>query len=131
VSTGLKLLTGSPGDIAAQGTRRSPMEMVCDILGVLSQGPAKPTHILQRANMSWKVLSSHLEYLYGNGFVERVEQGEKRIEYKLTQKGRVILQMYEDLRLSLSGASGFYPNEVPHLVATLPSAASRSMMRPW
>lgn len=108
VSNGIFADTGLPGEKLNEG-RRSPMEMACDILQVLSEGQAKPTHILQKANMSWNVLSSHLEYLYGHGLVERVGQGGKRIEYRLTTKGRTILQLYEGLRLSLKGVANVYP----------------------
>lgn len=83
--------------------RRSPMEMVCDILGVVSEGPTKPTHILYKANMSWKVLSTYLEYLLKRGLIEKEDQGRKRSTYILTQKGRAILQLYDGLRLSLKG----------------------------
>ena len=99
---------GVPGESANQG-RRSPLEMACDILGALSEGPAKPTHILHKANLSWSVLSLHLDYLYGQGLVERVEQGGKRVEYRLTMKGRSILQLYEGLKLSLNGEANVYP----------------------
>ena len=84
--------------------RRSPMEMVCDILGVLAEGPSKPTHILYKANMSWRVLSSYLEYLLKRGLVDKEEKGGKRSTYVLTHKGRSILQLYDGLRLSLNGA---------------------------
>lgn len=90
-------------DLGNQG-RRSSLEMVCDVLGVLSLGSTKPTWILQKANMSWKVLSSHLEYLYSRGLVAREAQRGKRVEYKLTQKGQTVLRMYEDLKQSLYGA---------------------------
>ena len=83
--------------------RRSPLEMVCDILGVVSEGPTKPTHILYKANMSWKVLSSYLDYLLRRGLIDREDQGGKRSTYVLTQKGRAILQLYDGLRLSLKG----------------------------
>ena len=82
--------------------RRSPMEMVCDILGVLSEGPTKPTHILYKANMSWKVLSSYLDYLLLKGMVEKHGDEGKRIVYRLTDRGRSILQMYDGLRVSLA-----------------------------
>ena len=91
-------------DGALSQVRRSPMEMVCDILGVLSEGPSKPTHILYKANMSWRVLSSYLEYLLKRGMVEKTESGGKRSTYVLTQKGRSILQLYDGLRLSLNGS---------------------------
>jgi predicted transcriptional regulator len=84
--------------------RRSPMEMVCDILGVVSEGPTKPTHILYRANMSWRVLSSYLDFLLKRGLIEKEDQGGKRSVYTLTKKGRSILQLYDGLRLSLKGS---------------------------
>jgi predicted transcriptional regulator len=89
------------------------MEMVCDILGVLSQGPTKPTHILYKANMSWKVLSTYLDYLVARGMVEREGDEGKRILYKLTDKGKSILTTYDDLRNSLAGAGadGHGPSE--------------------
>jgi len=79
------------------------MEMVCDILGVVSEGPTKPTHILYRANMSWRVLSSYLNFLLKRGLIEKEDQGGKRNLYTLTNKGRSILQLYNGLRLSLKG----------------------------
>ena len=92
----------SPEDPLGQ-VRRSPMEMVCDILGVVSEGPTKPTHILYRANMSWRVLSSYLDFLLKRGLIEKEDQGGKRSVYTLTSKGRSILQLYDGLRLSLNG----------------------------
>jgi predicted transcriptional regulator len=83
--------------------RRSPIEMVCDVLGVLSDGPKRPTHILYKANMSWRVLSSYLDYLIDKGMVEKDNDEGKRMVYRLTEKGRSILDRYEDLRLSLTG----------------------------
>lgn len=78
--------------------------MVCDILGVVSEGPTKPTHILYKANMSWRVLSSYLDFLLKRGLIEKEDQGSKRSTYILTTKGRSILQLYDGLRLSLRGA---------------------------
>ena len=84
--------------------RRSPMEMVCDILDVVSEGPTKPTHILYRANMSWKVLTTYLSYLSKSGMVEKEdEEGGKRSTYRLTIKGRQILKLYQGLKESLNG----------------------------
>lgn len=122
---------GPAGEATSQG-RRSPLEMACDILETLSEGPRKPTHILHKANMSWSVLSLHLDYLYSKGLVERVGQGGKRIEYRLTQKGRSILQLYEGLKLSLGGAANVYPTkEAFPLVERIPVGAVRSSGFPW
>ena len=96
---GLPALDSSAGQL-----RRSPMQMICDVLGVLSNGPTKPTHILYKANMSWKVLTSFLDYLLRQGLIERDDQGGKRSLYKLTNKGRSILELYDGLRMGLTGA---------------------------
>lgn len=89
---------------AASQIRRSPMEMICDILKVVSVGPTKPTHILYKANMSWKVLSSYLDYLTTSGMVEKGDtEGGKRSTYTLTVKGTRILKLYDGLRESLKG----------------------------
>jgi predicted transcriptional regulator len=80
------------------------MEMVCDILNVVVQGKTKPTHILYKANLSWKVLLAHLEYLTSRGLVVMTGEEDKRCTYEITQKGRTILQLYHDLRISLYGA---------------------------
>ncbi|MDA4123935.1 MAG: hypothetical protein OK438_00600 [Thaumarchaeota archaeon] len=108
---------GLPGETLGQA-RRSPMEMVCDILGVLSEGPTKPTHILYKANMSWKVLAAYLDYLLGKGLIEKEEQGGKRSTYKLTGRGKSILQVYDGLRLSLMGKEPSGAGELLGLLGT-------------
>jgi predicted transcriptional regulator len=100
--------TGLPTEEYQEG-RRSPIDMACDILRVLSEGQAKPTHILQKANMNWNVLSSNLDYLYGHGLVDRIGRRGTRTEYRLTLKGRSILELYEALKLSLKGVASVRP----------------------
>ncbi len=98
--------------VDASQVRRSPMEMVCDILKVVSVGPTKPTHILYKANMSWKVLSSYLEYLTTSGMLDKSDQeGGKRSIYTLTGKGRKILSLYDGLKESLNGTISFEKSE--------------------
>ncbi len=97
---------GNPMD--AGQVRRSPMEMVCDILKVVSVGPTKPTHILYKANMSWKVLSSYLDFLTSSGMLDKAgQEGGKRSTYTLTLKGKRVLSLYDGLRESLSGTISF------------------------
>jgi predicted transcriptional regulator len=109
------------------------MEMVCDILGVVSQGPTKPTHILYKANMSWKVLSSYLEFLTEKGMVEKKEdEGGKRSTYHLTGKGRTILNLYDGLRESLKGAlSPEASRQLNQLAENLPTGALRASGLQW
>ena len=92
--------------------RRSPLEMVCDILGVVSEGPTKPTHILYKANMSWKVLSSYLDFLTSSGMLDKEDQeGGKRSTYRLTTKGKKVLSLYDGLRESLNGTISLEASE--------------------
>jgi predicted transcriptional regulator len=94
---------GIPADTVSQ-VRRSPMEMICDILKVVSGGPTKPTHILYKANMSWKVLSSYLDYLTSSGMLDKEDiEGGKRSTYTLTVKGKRVLRLYDGLKESLNG----------------------------
>lgn len=100
------ITTNGPGFAveAASQVRRSPMEMICDILKVVSSGPTKPTHILYKANMSWKVLSSYLNYLTSSGMLDKEDaEGGKRSTYTLTVKGIRVLKLYDGLRESLNG----------------------------
>jgi len=113
--------------------RRSPMEMVCDILDVVSQGPTKPTHILYKANMSWKVLTSYLSYLTASGMVEKEdEEGGKRSTYRLTIKGRQILRLYQGLRESLNGTISLNASEeLSHLVGSATPMGPQAAASRW
>jgi len=88
------------------------MEMICDILKVVSAGPTKPTHILYKANMSWKVLSSYLDFLTASGMLDKEDQeGGKRSTYRLTTKGRKVLSLYDGLKESLNGTLSLETSE--------------------
>ncbi len=123
---------GKAADLSGQ-VRRSPMEMVCDILAVVSGGPTKPTHILYKANMSWKVLSSYLDFLTTKGMLDREEQENgKRSTYTLTVKGRQILRLYEGLRESLNGTISLESaNELSQMVEHAKLTAKQAPVSPW
>ncbi len=109
------------------------MEMICDILDVLSPGPAKPTHILYKANMSWKVLTAHLEFLTAKGMVQKEnEDGGKRCVYRLTRDGRSILQLYVGLKVCLAqGLSKESSEELSRLAGTLSATPLRTSASRW
>jgi len=86
--------------LAERGSRRSPVEMVCDIMAAIGSGIAKPTLIAYRANVSWAVLNRHLSSMQEKGLVKRVRSG-KRVSYLLTEKGFVILAQYRKIREEL------------------------------
>ena len=86
-----------------QPTRRSSMEVMCDILEVVSSGTERPTHIINRANVSWKVLNNCLKNLMSRELVSKVNDGKRDI-YQLTEKGFSVLHEYKDLRSRLLNA---------------------------
>lgn len=83
-----------------QPSRRSSMEVMCDILEVVSSGMEGPTHIICRANISWRVLNTCLRTLISRGLVSKANDG-KRDVYQLTEKGYSVLHLYKDLRSTL------------------------------
>ena len=84
----------------ASKARRSTMEMMCDILEVVSSGTAKPTQILLKANLSWKVMNECMDMLLKDNLLSRVSDG-KRETYRLTEKGHSVLGLYRELRVML------------------------------
>jgi len=122
-----------PGESISQ-VRRSPMEMICDILNVVSAGPTKPTHILYKANMSWKVLSSYLDFLTSSGMLDKEDQeGGKRSTYRLTTKGRKVLSLYDGLKQSLNGTISLETSENlgKMLDAAKPIGQRVAVSSPW
>ena len=113
--------------------RRSPMEMVCDILKVVSAGPTKPTHILYKANMSWKVLSSYLDFLTSNGMIDKEDQeGGKRSTYRLTSKGTKILRLYDGLREALNGTISLEASDsLNKMVQQATPIGAHPIVSPW
>ncbi len=92
-------------------TRRSSMEVMCDILEVVSGGMERPTHIIYRANISWKVLNTCLVTLVSKGLVAKENDGKRDI-YQLTANGYSALALYRDLRSRLTKAEGSVVDEV-------------------
>lgn len=73
------------------------MEIMCEILEVVSTGVERPTHIIYRANISWKVLNVFLKLLLKNNLLQKQNDG-KRTVYKVTDKGFLVLNLYRDLK---------------------------------
>ena len=77
--------------------RRSKLEIICDILNVVSKGTQKPTRIMQLANVTWDDLIMYLEALIRNQLLSRQVDG-KRVTYSLTERGSSLLDHYLKLR---------------------------------
>ena len=80
--------------------RRSPVEVICDILAVIGAGVEKPTLVAYRSNVSWAVLMRHLKSLEEKGFVQRKPSG-KRTSYLLTDRGFDLLATYKKVQSEL------------------------------
>ena len=79
------------------------MEIMCDVLEVVSSGTERPTHIINRANISWRVLNNCLRNLISKELVSKVNDGKRDI-YQLTEQGYSVLHQYKDLRSRLLNA---------------------------
>ena len=79
--------------------RRSKLEMYIDILRVLVQrGPLKLTHVMYKANVNCSVLKEYLDFLIKHGLVEERTVGKKRVVYAVTQRGRVVIKHFRELK---------------------------------
>ena len=76
------------------------MEIMCDILEVVQPGMVRPTHIIYKANISWRVFNNCLKVLISKGLVTKANDG-KRDVYQLTEKGYSVLHEYKELRSGL------------------------------
>ena len=94
----------------SQQSRRSSMEVMCDVLEVVSSGTERPTHIINRANISWKVLNNCLRNLISKELIAKVNDGKRDI-YQLTEKGYTVLHEYKDLRSRLLSADRALAND--------------------
>ena len=87
------------GTLEVSVMRRSKLEMYVDILRVLAQrGPLKLTHVMYKANVNCSVLKEYLDFLIKHGLVEERIVGKKRLVYALTQRGRIVLKHFRELK---------------------------------
>ncbi len=84
-------------DTPKSSGRRSKLEIICDILSVISKGTEKPTRIMQIANVTWDDLIMYLEALIRNQLLSRQVDG-KRVTYSLTESGSRLLDYYVNLK---------------------------------
>jgi predicted transcriptional regulator len=90
-------------DARSAQSRRSSLEIMGDILDVVSSGTERPTHIIYRANISWKVLNGCLRTLITNELITKTSDGKREV-YKLTDKGYSVLNLYRELKDRLQPA---------------------------
>lgn len=83
---------------------RSTLKTYLDILvTVRDEGRAKPTRILQRANLAYDRMDRHLQELVGRQLLDERQEGDSRY-YVLTPSG---LEFIENLRKTEAFVRGF------------------------
>ena len=73
--------------------RRSRLEIVVDILNVLSRGCRKPTHIAAEANLAYDRMAKIIEELVDRGLVSV-----RNSEFCITPQGLKMLEAYRQWR---------------------------------
>ena len=91
-------------------TRRSQMEILLDILEAVAGGRQKPTHIMYRANLSWSRLTKHLDLLSRQGLLVKAEVDGTL--YRITQRGKEVLEYSNRVRSELHARKRAFPTEV-------------------
>lgn len=80
--------------------RRSRIETLFDVLCVIGNGIDKPTHIMYKANLSWSIMQVYMDALITKSLiVPELADGKKR--YKVSQKGREVIQQYLSIKEDL------------------------------
>lgn len=78
--------------------RRSKLDIVGDILQVISDGSERPTNIMFRANLTWPLTITYLEALLRHKMVTREAMGAtNKFAYKIAPKGAALLRSYTDV----------------------------------
>ncbi|MFC1803605.1 winged helix-turn-helix domain-containing protein [Thermoproteota archaeon] len=100
--------------------RRSKLEIMIDVLNIIQNGETKPTRIMYRANLSWKLLNGVLDSLISQGLVESInirELGRRRdkrtnIKYSITSKGRSVLRYFSTANKLIVTDEKFNPFQI-------------------
>jgi predicted transcriptional regulator len=91
-------------DVAAalkSDLRRSRLDICFELMEVIwAKEEIKPTHLMYKANVSWKVLSQLLSYLADRGMV-RINQNGPRRTISLTDLGTSCLRRLHEARTML------------------------------
>jgi predicted transcriptional regulator len=79
---------------------RGYLDILADIMKVAKESTSK-THIMFRANLSYKLLEKYLEIAISNGFISS-----DKSRYRLTSQGKVFLEEYNKYCDGLSKIQG-------------------------
>lgn len=70
-----------------------------ELLELAKSRPRKKTHLMYKANLSYKQLQAYLEFLVDRGLLMRSENGSENPKlFETTAKGRAFLRVYRGLK---------------------------------
>jgi len=87
------------------------MEVFLDILKAVAEGRQKPTHIMYRANLHWKRLKKHLDFLVEQALLKETFDNET-LSFTMTPKGKSVLGYFKKLEGRLYHKNKIIPSEV-------------------
>ncbi len=73
--------------------RRSSLDVAADILRI----NGSKTAIMYGGNLSYTQTQKYLKALMEQGFLERIDKGERRQEYRSTEKGQRFLELVDTI----------------------------------
>ena len=79
--------------------KRNRVEIIHDMLRIMQEkgGRIRKTHLMYKANLSHKQMTSYLEELEKNGLVEHIQEKDKNL-IRITNKGREFFVQYAQMR---------------------------------
>jgi len=82
-------------------SRRSTLEINLDVLDAIKNGTEKPTRIMYKSNLSWKILNNTLSNLISQNLIEKFDMSDSRDKrtnkvYKITQKGEALTRYFHN-----------------------------------
>jgi predicted transcriptional regulator len=98
--------------------RRSRLEILLNVLEIIHKGETKPTRIMYRANLSYKLLKNVLDTLIQQNLILKIDStnnnNRKRDHrtntlYEITLKGQNVLRYFYNARGLLETESNFNP----------------------
>jgi predicted transcriptional regulator len=93
ITSGVKAGPSRTGGISR---RRSDIKIIADMLRVGEKGAGK-TEIMYTANMSYSQIQKYLEYLVGQGFINKVDLDNTMVAYQVTDSGLKLLLAIDNL----------------------------------
>lgn len=80
--------------------RRGEVQILTDILTLSLKG-AKATHLMYKANLSYSTLRKYLSSALKQGLIERVFVDDGSTLYRITEKGKFLLDKLKEVRYVL------------------------------